>query len=384
MYSEIIIETKYEKEYIKKSAYLGNGQNKREYWFKVPQEYENMLTDRADPMVYALIFPMMRIGGKFIISGADVSKSLIDNLTVFTRIWNKLFPGEYKKIEIVANEVPDDYRPNETDAIMAFSGGLDASYSLYKYKTNQDNRFKINITHAVIFLGADVPLDDTKSFTDVFNNAKKMTDDLNVTLVPIKTNIPRSTYNWSLEYMPVIVGGLALFSKKFAKCIIASADSVCRFNRLSGSNTTTDPWLSCDNFRVISDGLEHNRTERAAVVKDWDVGMQNLRVCWRNLDKSKNCGVCEKCIRTKLNFWVNGCTHMPTMPNDLTFTELKNVKFDSAVQLLYFQETYQSYRDKLPKDWARQLRKKIKKWNRHFGPRVHSHSFWWHLIRMKF
>ena len=30
--------------------------------------------------------------------------------------------------------------------------------------------------------------------------------------------------------------------------------------------------------------------------------MNNLRVCWQGELKDRNCGKCEKCVRTKLNF----------------------------------------------------------------------------------
>ena len=34
--------------------------------------------------------------------------------------------------------------------------------------------------------------------------------------------------------------------------------------------------------------------------------MENLRVCWEGPQRDRNCGVCEKCIRTKLEFLANG------------------------------------------------------------------------------
>lgn len=368
----------------KSASFLSDNGEKLNYWFKVPTEYADWLTDRADPLIYALIFPMMRRGGSFKIFGAKASKSVIDNLAVFSRIWNKWRPEIYKNIKIIAEEVSDDYRPDNNDAIMSFSGGLDASYSLYKYKTGKDDRFKYNITHAVMFLGADIPLNEEEQYEIAFKSAKVMTDDVGVTLIPIKTNVREFEHDWSFEFMPAMVGGMCMFGKKFSNCIIANGDDALRYNKLAGSHIAADPWLSSDTMKVVSDGIEHNRTQRAGLVKDWLACLENLRVCWRNEDKSKNCGKCEKCIRTKLNFLVNGCEHLPSMPNDLTYEELKNLEIFSEVQLFYLKEIYEYAKDKdsLPSEYLNLLKKKIMKCEK--GLKRKHHTIWWHIMHMKF
>ncbi len=381
------INTFEENKWITKSAsFLSDSGGKLNYWFKVPSEYKDWLTDRADPLIYALIFPMMRKGGIFKIEGAKASKSVIDNLTVFSRIWNKWRPEVYKNIKILAEEISDDYRPNDNETIMSFSGGLDASYSLYKYKTGRDDRFKYNITHAVMFLGADIPLNELQQYDIAFNSAKIMTEDVGVTLIPIKTNVREFEHDWSFEFMPAMVGGMCLFSKKFSKCIIANGDSALRYNKIAGSHIAVDPWLSNDTMKVISDGIEHDRTQRAEFVKDWDACLENLRVCWRNEDKSKNCGKCEKCIRTKLNFLVNGCAHLPSMPSDLTYEELSKLEIFSDVQLFYFKEIYKYAEENgsLSKKYLKLLGKKIKNCDKTLKMKHKHHSIWWHIKNIKF
>ena len=92
-------------------------------------------------------------------------------------------------------------------------------------------------------------------------------------------------------------------------------------------NPVTDRYLSSDTFRFIVDGYEHSRTERANIVKDWKVGLENLRVCWQNKeDLSQNCGHCEKCIRTKLNFLASGVSCLPAMSKQFSIDDIKNDK----------------------------------------------------------
>jgi hypothetical protein len=360
-------------------------------YFKFPKAEELNLTDRADPFVHCLIFPMMELGGTFEIEG-KVSRSVIKNMTMFCRIWQIWCPQKYKSVHLIASEeIDDDYRPNNNRLITAFSGGLDAAYTTYKYKKQLDDVFLYNLDKSVMLLGADIPLSSREQFNIAFANAKKMTDDLGVTLVPVETNF-REVYHtdWSYAFGSVILATLEFFSKTYF-CGAASDDSIHHFQTPWGMNPITDQYLTSDTFRFISDGHEHSRTDRASLIKDWKIGVENLRVCWRNDDKSKNCGRCEKCVRTKLNFMAVGVNHLPSMPNDLTEEELLN---DCMIQIphniLYYQEIYDYARKHhtLSNKWMKLLSSQLNVWNKKFSSaskrKKHHHSFWWHLRHLKF
>ena len=309
-------------------------------YFKFPKKVENDLTDRADPFVYALIFHMMSEGGSFEIEG-NVSKSVIDNIIRFARIWHVWEPQQYKKIEIVANEIEDDYRPENKKMITAFSGGLDAAYTTYKYKKNLDKRFQYDLDRSVMIFGADISVTDKKIFDVAFSKAKKMTDDLEIELIPAETNCRQYKCNWEHCFGSIVVAVLNFFSKKYFYGA-ASDDSIKSYTTPWGMNPVTDSYFSSDTFRFISDGYEHSRTERANIIKDWKVGLENLRVCWQNTkDLSSNCGHCEKCIRTKLNFLVSGVSYLPSMPKQFTPKEIINKHLVSKKEtLIFYKEIY--------------------------------------------
>ena len=306
---------------IKQAIITYTNGTEQKFYFKFPKSSAQDLTNRADPFIYTLIFPMMRYGGTFNIIGAPASKSVIDGITMFCRIWNIWCPETYKPIKIIANEIPDDYRPDNKNMVTAFSGGLDAAYTTYKYKKDLDPRFHFNIDKSIMILGADIPIKEKEQFQIAFTNAKKMTEDLNIELVPVEINYREYTHNWSYEFGAVLVGVLNFFSKNHT-CSAASDSYLPNFPYPWGMNPITDRYLSNCTFKFISDGIEHSRTARANIIKNWQVGLENLRVCWRNNDKSKNCGHCEKCIRTKMNFMAVGIAHLPSMPNDLSNTQI--------------------------------------------------------------
>ncbi len=311
-------------------------------YFKFPKKVENDLTDRADPFVYALIFHMMSEGGSFEIEG-NVSKSVIDNIIRFARIWHVWEPQKYKKIEIVANEIKDDYRPENKKMISAFSGGLDASYTIYKYKKNLDKRFQYDLDRSVMILGADIPVTDKKTFDVAFSKAKKMTDDLGIELIPVETNFRQYKCNWEHCFGSIVIAILNFFSKKYFYGA-ASDDSMKTYTIPWGMHPVTDRYFSNDTFRFIADGYEHSRTERANIIKDWKVGLENLRVCWQNTkDLSSNCGHCEKCIRTKLNFLASGISYLPSMPKQFSISDITNKNLVSGIEILKFYKEIYNY-----------------------------------------
>ena len=371
--NQISFRTYVQDDYIVKEA-LTTIKNIPNVYFKIPKKYENDLTDRADPFVYALIFFMMTEGGTFEIKG-NVSKSVIDNITMFCRIWHIWRPQKYKEVEIIANEIKDDYRPENRKLITAFSGGIDASYTVYKYKKNLDKRFQYDLDRSVMIFGADIPVTDKKAFDIAFSKAKKMTDDLGIELVPVETNFKQYENNWAHYFAAVVVGTLNFFSKKYFYGA-ASDDSVKHYNIPWGMNPITDKYLSSDTFRFIADGYEHSRIERANIIKDWKAGLENLRVCWENKkDFSSNCGHCEKCIRTKLNFLAVGVKYMPSMPKQFSPDELVNKKLvRRRGHLNFYKETYDYAieHSTLSPKMLKLLKKQIKVWDKRLYREEHS------------
>lgn len=68
----------------------------------------------------------------------------------------------------------------------------------------------------------------------------------------------------------------------------------------AGSSPLLDPYYSSGHLQVHHHGTYMPRFERTALVSEWPVGLDNLRVCVHDERGTGNCGTCEKCIRTKL------------------------------------------------------------------------------------
>jgi predicted PP-loop superfamily ATPase len=65
----------------------------------------------------------------------EVSPSLLDNLQEFRSIWHLWYPDLYAAIDIQA-EVENEQPKAKTSAVLvAFSGGVDSSFLVWRHKT---------------------------------------------------------------------------------------------------------------------------------------------------------------------------------------------------------------------------------------------------------
>jgi hypothetical protein len=91
--------------------------------------------------------------------------------------------------------------------------------------------------------------------------------------------------------------------------------------------------LSNNGFKVVYDGGEFARTEKVEGISDWQLGLTNLRVCWAGPHTGKNCGVCEKCTRTKLNFLAVGVPLPPSLPGAPSLYAISKLRTSNEQQI---------------------------------------------------
>jgi hypothetical protein len=64
-----------------------------------------------------------------------------------------------------------------------------------------------------------------------------------------------------------------------------------------GSHPVTDPLLGSRQTKIIHYGSEYRRTEKITFLAKHKIALDNLHVCYAE-QSGKNCGKCEKCLRT--------------------------------------------------------------------------------------
>ena len=150
--------------------------------------------------------------------------------------------------------------------------------------------------------GCDIPLADADAFENALKRAEDTLEDIDLTILPIRTNYREITKKWTHKFSIALAAVLGNFKSLAGTCMIGSSEPYDSLVIPWGSSPITDHLLGSGEFVVIHDGASHSRTEKVAQVAEWKKGINNLRVCWQGELKDRNCGKCEKCVRTKLNF----------------------------------------------------------------------------------
>jgi hypothetical protein len=65
-------------------------------------------------------------------------------------------------------------------------------------------------------------------------------------------------------------------------------------------------------------------------ITHWPEALQSLRVCWQGTQKDRNCGRCEKCVRTILNFRILGVGLPECFEEDITDEQIRNIQVTSG------------------------------------------------------
>jgi hypothetical protein len=273
--------------------------------YEFPETYEKFLSKTFDPYVVAVIFLAMGHGLDIKVRGA-VTATLLENLMVFQQIWHKWDPERYKMINILPESVVESILPREEHVAMMFSGGLDSCYTVWKHTLANSTYPKKKLRSALFVLGFDIPSKDARFFDSYYTKAKEITDSVQIDLIPVHFNFRKIIGDWSQSHGSALASCLHLFSGLFSSGLISSSHAYDALRLPWGSNPLTDPLLSSDCLRIINDGGECARWEKAQAVADWPLAMSHLRVCYDCKERDRNCGVCDNCLQTALSFAAAG------------------------------------------------------------------------------
>lgn len=320
----------------------------------------------------ALLFPAMRRNRPLHID-APCCPFLLDRLEEFSRIWSFWFPELYQPVPITcAEETASFSDPNDRRAVLAYSGGVDANFSLLRHRHGLNGRLNRTITAAIIVQGCDIPLSDADTFERYTGRAASMLEPMGVPVHRVTTNIQSlevfGGISWTHYFGTVFAAILHLFSTFAATGILASGDEYYNVKR-NGSNALTDRLLSSGNFTTMSDGGEFTRTQKVELIARHPEIMRFLRFCWEGPQHDTNCGQCEKCIRTALNFRLAGVDHPSCFPSPVTDEMIRGVAVNTGIQYSEFRSILSAARERGldGESWVRALEARLAAY-RKYGP----------------
>jgi hypothetical protein len=238
--------------------------------------------------------------------GGALSSGLVDNLMRFQERWVDWRPT-LKVVDVLA-EAGNGEHDGPRGRIAAFSGGLDSSFTLFQHNKAAASGL-VPIDAALMVHGFDIPLTDRAGFEKATVKGRRITADAGVPMLHMRTNIRGVPGGkWHDSHGTALAAALAALGGGFSSGVIASTMNRA-FPAVWGSNPTTDPLLGSPEFRIDHHGYEIGRLEKFRALSGWTAAIENLRVCWQNEHRDRNCGRCHKCVLTQLTL---RCLHLPT------------------------------------------------------------------------
>lgn len=282
--------------------------DERELWFRFDARFEAPAYDDCDSYLLAVLFDAMHEERKIIVEGS-VSRGLLANLVELQAVWHKWRWRWYQEVPIEVAHPREAANENmrAAGAVCAFSGGVDATFSVWRHTQKLNSWRSQAINLCVLVQGFDIPLDAHDEYANAFHVARETLRDVNVELTSIATNLRAiSNCGWN-ELFGIALAATLSNLKRVAGTGLIGSSMAYDFLRLPyGSSPVGDHLMSSDEFRIMHDGASHWRPQKVREIANWPVGVRNLRVCWQGEYSDRNCGECEKCVRTMCNFLANG------------------------------------------------------------------------------
>jgi hypothetical protein len=320
-----------------------DGKSLGRLWFRFPGIHEKSLSENLDHFVVGTLFRAMEEGADIKAEG-PVSPSLLRNLQEFTAAWAHWLPGKYHDIAIEAGIEREPVTEGREGAVSAFSGGVDAAFTMYRHHKGLAGRLSRKVSAGMMAHGFDIPLDEPAIFDKASGKSLVMVESLGLELVPVSTNFREINGIWNETHGAAVASCLMLLQGRYSSGLIGSTEPYNALILPWGSNPITDPLLGSDSFEIVHDGAAFTRSEKIAVIADWQEALTYLRVCWQGEIKDRNCGTCEKCIRTILNFRLLGRDLPGCFEKDASDSDILRLKGLTPVPIAYLEEILESAR----------------------------------------
>lgn len=299
---------------------MGPGAPRLDLWWRIPgiaslptpPVLDSLL---AGPLLWALM------SGQDVIVHGPVSPGGLYNLGQLIEVRQRLSPERYPRIIAVRADTIREIARNPDEpskAIAALSGGLDSTFTAIRHGLGLAGEATISIEAMVMIHGFDAPLDRMDQFDAMRRRAEPTRKLLDVPLHVVRTNSKLNGRTWPHSAIPLTVGALSHFAH-LAPIALVSSGATYGTPRFSISHPAIIEMLaSGDWFRVVTDGSGFGRAEKVELLAHYPAVLPAIKVCWAGDDPGKNCGVCEKCVVTRLNFLAAGIRDAPCFDTPLT------------------------------------------------------------------
>lgn len=334
-------------------SYTDYVQRKSVLWFELGLA-EPDITLNANSFVLGVLLISMKNNSDIDCGEYQISQGLFEKLELIQDKVIELFPElRLHKIRIIA-EISREHRNKKNKEVGTFfTGGVDSFYVLANEKS---------ITSLIYVIGFDIKATDTKLVSLIVPNIKDISDHKKINLDIVTTNLRELTekeFSWEYMYGMALGSVTNLFSN-YQKIYIPSSLDLAN-QTADGSHSELDYLYSNEYVVVENYGIDKNRIMKVrSIMEQEPLSKKYLRVCWKNVHDTYNCGVCEKCVRAKMELDSQGYLQdVETFTNKKILPYIKSFCIRSRVIAHYYTEIEKNLHERVT-DYSAELRNKIK------------------------
>ena len=284
----------------------------QEIYFETDREFSLSIHPNPHAFVIASILPALYFGESRLHIDEEVCPKLKEGLvTALSLLHHWWYPPNHKLVSIEAKKLKKvSLAEQPKRAAFCFSGGIDSMSTLFINRTEYPKSHPGYLKDGLIVFGLEVR--EMEKFQDVLGLIATIAEGSDLTFVPVYTNIiqlgPKDLNEywgkfWLNEYMSASFSSIAhSFSKRWGNFSINSSHDIPNLIP-HGSNPLLTACYSSWDLQIKEEGISYSRFKKTQLISNWNIALQNLRVC--NETKlyrsgAMNCGKCEKCVRTML------------------------------------------------------------------------------------
>jgi hypothetical protein len=312
--------------------------------------------DVWDAFVFGIIHYAMSVGDELRVHG-PLSRSAMWNLRAYQEAWVS-WVEEYTLVDVVPTSILDLPRPNAPHrALCAFSGGTDSTFTALRHRRQWLGAASYPLGTTVMVHGFDTHIAETAAFSSLLARVRPLLDDLDLELEVVRTNSKEiSLMNWEFSHAAQLAACLHNWPGHSFALLGSSERLVLPW----GSNPATDYLLSGDRTMLVHDGAGFTRAEKLEAISAVPAACRTLKVCSQPSHQDRNCGKCEKCVRTQTIFLALGMTHAPCFDEPFDPKAIASVPRYNEIALNEMRSIYEyAQRRGIEAPWVRLLARRV-------------------------
>jgi len=302
---------------------------------------------RQDFAVWLFLPIAMKTGKNLHVNGIGTEKT-VKNAKKISQIWSSWMPSHFLDIEvtfdtIVSPNVEED--SCKDDSVCFYSGGVDSTYCIANKAVSENKKLPLLTVH-----GMDYAYEDHSKFDYFIEKTTTFVEQYGKERIFIRTNA-YSVYNKykvntkksHVSHIFTLSGCGFLYSGYFKNIVIAADYRIDQQFMVFpwGSNSATNFLFNDGITKLVSENDDITRAEKLPYFLDSEVMLNSLTFCVDRKSRPHNCGICSKCVRTKLMFLATTGKIPDIFKNrDINKNSFQSLKTESTSEQAFITDLY--------------------------------------------